>query len=56
MSGSNIAIMLLSCFSDGLSKETAAVVPVLTSSASRDAANLSGQFWEATVGLLLEAL
>jgi hypothetical protein len=50
------AIMLLSCFSDGLSQETAAVILVFKSSASRDAANLSGQFWEVAVGPSLEAL
>jgi len=48
--------MLLNCFSDGLSQETAAVIFVLTSSASRDVANLSGQFWEVAVGPSLEAL
>ncbi len=53
-SGSNITIMLLSCFSDGLSQETTAVILVLTSSASRDVTNLFGQFWEVAVGPSLE--
>jgi hypothetical protein len=52
----NIEIMLLSCFLDGLSQETAAGILVLTSSASRDVANLCGQFWEVTVRPSLEAL
>jgi len=48
--------MLLSCFSDGLSQETVTVIFVLTSSTSRGAANLYGQFWEVVVGPSLEAL
>jgi hypothetical protein len=48
--------MLLSCFSDGLSQETTAIMLVLTSFACCDAANLSGQFWEVVVSPSLEAL
>jgi hypothetical protein len=48
--------MLLSYFSDGLSWETTGVILVLTSFASRDVANLSGQFWEVTIGSSLETL